>query len=135
MVLHQPGVKVIEIRAKNVQRPPLLAASSFRELKITAVIPGSRKRCVSLDVRLHIGNDGGKRPPGKSPNSCPAVLIKIFRFLFSPNHRHHQIRPAPSEGRLAIVTKRGAGCGGRDRRLIGLSSCKNCFIYLFVPLC
>ena len=49
-------------------------------------------------------------------------LIDFAVFLFyrirldsDPNHRHNPPIPSHQKGRLAIVTKRGAGCGGRGR--------------------
>ena len=35
-------------------------------------------------------------------------------LLFRGKSPVYSLRPAPQEGRLAIVTKRGAGCGGRE---------------------
>jgi hypothetical protein len=46
--------------------------------------------------------------------TCPVLAEKIIRFAFLPNRLHKRRRPAPSdEGRFAIVTDVGAGCGGR----------------------
>ena len=54
-------------------------------------------------------------PPGKSPKTCPALPRKISRFSFVPNHLPMSCVPFLEEGRLAIVTTRGTGCGGRER--------------------
>jgi hypothetical protein len=42
-------------------------------------------------------------------------VIPIYRKQLdsSPNHRHNSRIPSHQKGRLAIVTKRGTGCGGR----------------------
>jgi hypothetical protein len=45
--------------------------------------------------------------------SCQAPESKIFRFRDRANHWIESARLARQEGRLAIVTKRAAGCGGR----------------------
>jgi hypothetical protein len=43
------------------------------------------------------------------------MFIPIFGIKLDPdpNHRHNPRIPFHQKGRLAIVTKRGAGCGGR----------------------
>jgi len=43
----------------------------------------------------------------------PVLLAKIFLFSFDPNHFYITRIPAHSEGRFAIVTDVGQGCGGR----------------------
>jgi hypothetical protein len=56
-------------------------------------------------------------PPGKSlreRKSCPALALKIFCFHQEANHLPIIAVPFLQEGRLAIVTKRGTGCGGRE---------------------
>jgi hypothetical protein len=40
---------------------------------------------------------------------------KIFFFRFSENHVTDPRIPSRHEGRIAIVTMREAGCGGRAR--------------------
>ena len=53
---------------------------------------------------------------GKTLNFCPAPLRKIFLF---PKHGTYGLtKPSRARyrGRIAIVTTRGAGCGGRERR-------------------
>jgi hypothetical protein len=50
---------------------------------------------------------------GKNLSSPRAKNIFVFIDGKSPAYVS---RPVPEEGRLAIVTKRGAGCGGRGRR-------------------
>jgi len=52
-------------------------------------------------------------PTGKSAKSCPPLAQKIFPFRRRANHRYKLARLDPTRGALAIVTKRGAGCGGR----------------------
>jgi hypothetical protein len=44
------------------------------------------------------------------------AMIPIFVIVLDPcpNHLYHARIPSHQEGRLAIVTKRGAGCGGRE---------------------
>jgi hypothetical protein len=39
--------------------------------------------------------------------------ILIFRILLDSQVETGLLGPVPTEGRLAIVTKRGTGCGGR----------------------
>jgi hypothetical protein len=54
---------------------------------------------------------------GKSPfspaTSCPPLARKIFRFFRNTNHAYSSRHLTPSEGRIAIVRKRGVSCGGR----------------------
>jgi hypothetical protein len=50
---------------------------------------------------------------GKSLKTCPALSQKIFRFRRRANQRYQLAPSHPTRGALAIVTKRGAGCGGR----------------------
>jgi hypothetical protein len=45
--------------------------------------------------------------------TCPPLRAKIFRFAFDPNQTYSFHRPGPQEGRIAIVTDVGMGCGGR----------------------
>src|SRR5579863_1434531 len=49
------------------------------------------------------------------PSDLPVVPIcrNPTALISTANHRHFTARPVPPEGRLAIVRKRGAGCGGR----------------------
>ena len=52
--------------------------------------------------------------PDQADATCPVLREKINRFAFCPNHIHKPRRPVPlNEGRFAIVTDVGAGCGGR----------------------
>jgi hypothetical protein len=51
---------------------------------------------------------------GKSPKTCPALCQKIFRFRRWANQWFLSARLTRQEGRLAIVTKRAVGCGGRE---------------------
>jgi hypothetical protein len=53
---------------------------------------------------------------GKSAIPCPAPFVKIFLFESDPNQMRMSRHPVPLEGRIAIVTDVGAGCGGRGRR-------------------
>ena len=50
---------------------------------------------------------------GKSPRTCPARPRKIFHSPRRANHRYKLAPSHPKKGRLAIVTKRAVGCGGR----------------------
>jgi hypothetical protein len=52
-------------------------------------------------------------PPGKSLISCPAPFAKRFLFSPDPNQIYNLRCPDPKEGRFAIVTDVGQGCGGR----------------------
>jgi len=45
--------------------------------------------------------------------ACPAPFEKIFWFSENPNQLYNLRHPAHTEGRFAIVTDVGAGCGGR----------------------
>jgi hypothetical protein len=51
--------------------------------------------------------------PDQSDLGSPVPLAKIFRFALDPNHLYIHGHPAQTEGRFAIVTDVGAGCGGR----------------------
>jgi len=53
-------------------------------------------------------------PTGKSAKICRDVCAKIFRFPRRANHWFNYARLTRQEGRLAIVTKRAVGCGGRE---------------------
>jgi hypothetical protein len=53
-------------------------------------------------------------PMGKSPETCPALRGKIFRFSSPANQLLLSCRPVPKEGTSAVVTNVGAGCGGRN---------------------
>jgi len=51
--------------------------------------------------------------PDQTDATCPVLPSKINPFAFPPNHIHISRHPVPHEGRFAIVTNVGAGCGGR----------------------
>jgi hypothetical protein len=51
--------------------------------------------------------------PVQAVSTCPVPLQKIFLFSLNPNHFYIRRCPAHTEGRFAIVTNVGAGCGGR----------------------
>ena len=51
--------------------------------------------------------------PDQADLACPVLSAKIFRFAAHPNHRYIHRHPVPHEGRFAIVTNVGTGCGGR----------------------
>ena len=56
-------------------------------------------------------------PTGKSlavPFFCRVPCAKIFRFAPDPNQTYNARRLIPHEGRIAIVTDVGMGCGGRE---------------------
>jgi hypothetical protein len=57
-------------------------------------------------------SDQSDCPTGKSANSCPAPLAKIFSFTPDPNQFTESHRPVPQRG-VAQRHQRGAGCGGR----------------------
>ena len=42
-----------------------------------------------------------------------ANLSHAVRLISNPNHRLYPAHPVPLEGRIAIVTDVGTGCGGR----------------------
>ncbi len=50
---------------------------------------------------------------GQISFSCQVYLEKIFRLPRRANQRYQLAPSHPTRGALAIVTKRGAGCGGR----------------------
>jgi hypothetical protein len=54
--------------------------------------------------------------PFQRDATCPVCSGKIYPFLPGPNHTYKARHPVPIEGRFAIVTDVGAGCGGRKRR-------------------
>jgi hypothetical protein len=56
-------------------------------------------------------------PDGQSMNILSIPICK--NILLSPSGKSNlQLPPShPTEGRIMIVAKRGAGCGGRGRRL------------------
>jgi hypothetical protein len=54
-----------------------------------------------------------RRPDGQITISCPAVSRKIFRFRRRANHLYKLGPSHPNKRRIAIVTKRAVGCGGR----------------------
>jgi hypothetical protein len=54
-----------------------------------------------------------RNPTGKSAKTCPSLAQKIFRLTRRANQRYHFAHLVPTRGAFAIVTKRGAGCGGR----------------------
>jgi hypothetical protein len=58
--------------------------------------------------------EGPGRPTGKSPKSCPALCRKIIPLTCRANQFYQLARLTREEGRIAIVTKRGMRCGGRD---------------------
>ena len=53
------------------------------------------------------------RPTGKSLNPVQPPRQKYFCFSEVANQVYIRSRPVPTEGRFAIVTECGAGCGGR----------------------
>jgi hypothetical protein len=63
------------------------------------------------------GNDFARKTyflePDQSDLPCPDLFAKIFRFAIPPNHFYIPAIPSHREGRFAIVTDVGAGCGGR----------------------
>jgi len=65
---------------------------------------------IALDARFYFAASAAHQfqsLSGKSANQCPALLRKIFRFTFHPNHLYIYRHPGPHEGRLAIVTDAG----------------------------
>jgi len=51
--------------------------------------------------------------PDQGDLGRPVPTPKIFQFSFDPNHFYIPRHPGPLEGRFAIVTNVGQGCGGR----------------------
>jgi hypothetical protein len=51
--------------------------------------------------------------PDQTDLPSPVPQLKIFLFSFDPNQIHNSRHPVPHEGRFAIVTDVGTGCGGR----------------------
>jgi hypothetical protein len=72
------------------------------------VLPCAPRRAVLQQDQL------GGHPTGKSVHRCPAPREKIFWFSEDPNHLYIRDVPSHTEGRFAIVTDVGAGCGGRE---------------------
>ena len=60
---------------------------------------------MALRPNTNFSNQINSIPPVQSPPS------KIFRFSLTPNQRHNA--RTFHEGRIAIVTDVGMGCGGR----------------------
>src|ERR1700737_4448223 len=61
--------------------------------------------------------------------SCPAPFAKIFPFPPDPNHFYIPRRPAPLEGRIAIVTDAGwdaVDVGGAADESADLRTVKSC---------
>ena len=54
-----------------------------------------------------------KLPDGQIKKTCPVLSEKIFRLSRRANQWPFSARLTRQEGRLAIVTKRAVGCGGR----------------------
>jgi hypothetical protein len=57
--------------------------------------------------------EGACLPDGQISFSCQAVPKKIFHLCRWANQWRLSARLTRQEGRLAIVTKRAVGCGGR----------------------
>src|SRR6266566_3280774 len=83
------------------------------------------KACIETSTPIrHRGSDQrgvrpcrGSGPTGKSvavPFFCRVLARKINRFAPDPNQTYKFRRLIPHEGRIAIVTDVGMGCGGRD---------------------
>jgi hypothetical protein len=51
--------------------------------------------------------------PDQGDLGRPVPYVKIFQFSFDPNHFYIPRHPGPLQGRFAIVTNVGQGCGGR----------------------
>ena len=76
--------------------------------------------CEPIDVFQPVGRCKIGRAPraefGEADQSdlgCPVAFQKIFRFRSDPNQNYKPRHPVPHEGRFAIVTDVGTGCGGR----------------------
>jgi hypothetical protein len=109
-----------------------------REARTRLCHSGMVRQHQTSDVQLHIGEslDSGfdaSHRPGMTRGDISDVrvksnlsngiklflpvqspLSKIFRFAPAPNHFHTSRHPVPLEGRFAIVTDVGTGCGGRE---------------------
>jgi hypothetical protein len=56
---------------------------------------------IALDARFYFAASAAHQfqsLSGKSANQCPALLRKIFRFTFHPNHLHNPRHPGPHKG-------------------------------------
>jgi hypothetical protein len=88
---------------------------------------------IALDARFYFAASAAHQfqsLSGKSANQCPALLRKIFRFTFHPNHLYIYRHPGPHEGRIAIVTDVGHGTrwtqGAPKTRALTLRTAKPC---------
>ncbi len=61
----------------------------------------------------HSAPNGEFRVSDQAGLACPVPARQIFLFLFSRIYGLNSRIPPRHEGRFAIVTIRGAGCGGR----------------------
>src|SRR5882757_6515622 len=85
--------------------------------KASTSVPDNRRRGVWVPDRARFarlsGTTSKSQPDGQIKKSCPAPRAKIFRLTRRANQGHDSARLTRQEGRLAIVTKRAVGCGGR----------------------
>jgi hypothetical protein len=79
----------------------------------TAPSPRIRK---AISTAFPLRQNTDFREPVQSDLGCPDLAQKIFRFSPGANHLLIHSRLTPHEGRIAIVTDVGVGCGGRERR-------------------
>src|SRR5882757_3694694 len=88
--------------------------------KASTSVPDNRRRGVWVPDRARFarlsGTTSKSQPDGQIKKSCPAPRAKIFRLTRRANQGHDSARLTRQEGRLAIVTKRAVGCGGRGMR-------------------
>jgi hypothetical protein len=68
---------------------------------------------MALQERID-GRDATKQPAGQISKFVSSLPAKNFALPFRGKSLVYSSRLVPQEGRLAIVTKRGAGCGGRS---------------------
>ena len=74
-------------------------------------------RIVAPQAAVNVGKSSARktefRKSFQSDLACPVLRAKTFRFSSSSNRRFVAPSRPRHEGRIAIVTKREAGCDGR----------------------
>jgi hypothetical protein len=91
------------------------AAASLRVFHADGLCRRGRRSAASVvksqpDPPPHPLEGGLWDKSGREKARIPIIGIILDSY---PNHLYHARIPSHQEGRLAIVTKRGAGCGGR----------------------
>src|SRR5258708_3299067 len=67
----------------------------------------------SLTEPFLVAHRGEFPEPNQPVSTRPVLAAKIFPFAIPPNHPHNSRTSSLYEGRIAIVTDVGMGCGGR----------------------